>query len=76
MKTQIGIAEGANFEDKTLTFEMEGEFYASAGRFAIMPSDSYFSLRANLSQCFDELSKSAEFAHIKDTLNTCLNLLE
>lgn len=44
LKTQLGDALGADFEENTWTFEMRGEFNVSAGIFAIIPEEKYHKL--------------------------------
>ena len=47
MKTQIGIAQGGDFSDNTMTFEIEGEMILCAGKYAIVPIEEYDKLVKN-----------------------------
>lgn len=48
LKTQIGTAVTADFEEKTWTFEMENNFSVTAGKFAILPIEKYDALLTTL----------------------------
>ena len=48
MKTQIGIAQGGDFSDNTMTFEIEGEMILCAGKYAIVPIEDYNQLVNNV----------------------------
>ena len=47
MKTQIGIAQGGDFSDNTMTFEIEGEMILCAGKYEIVPIKDYDKLVKN-----------------------------
>lgn len=44
MKTQIGKLITGDFEENTMTFEIEGEMILQAGQYAIVPIDKYIKL--------------------------------
>lgn len=48
LKTQIGTALTADFEEQTWTFEMPENYEVSAGYFAIVPKDKYDKLYQTL----------------------------
>lgn len=47
---QFGIMETADFEEKTITFFMQGDYYVRAGEYAIIPKDVYRKMVDDLEQ--------------------------
>ena len=41
MKTQFGEVVTGDFEDNTITFEIEGAMTVQAGKYAIVPIEEY-----------------------------------
>jgi len=53
MNTQFGELLTGDFEENTMTFEMQGDFTLKAGEFAIMPIDEYKQLLENAKPTFN-----------------------
>ena len=64
MKTQIGTATTGDFEDNTMTFEIEGDMTLCAGKYAIVPIEEYNRLVNNFA--LDSVIKSDESKDVID----------
>ena len=64
MKTQIGTAITGDFEDNTMTFEIEGDMTLCAGKYAIVPIEAYNRLVNNFA--LDNVSYSDPNCMIQD----------
>jgi hypothetical protein len=67
MKTQIGTAITGDFEDNTMTFEIEGAMVLAAGKYAIVPIEDYDKLVKN-NVVLDHVS-NCKCNHSSGTLN-------
>lgn len=72
MKTQIGTASSADFEEGTWTFDMPTNFRVCAGKFAIIPEKQYNEALNNIETMVYNFPKNAEFMHMKDVLESII----
>jgi len=81
LKTQIGTAVTADFEDNTWTFEMPDEFNVTAGNFAILPLEAYNKLMTaakgirNSMKVHPDCQENSEFEAMVDRIDEALNNL-
>jgi hypothetical protein len=74
MKTQIGTAITGDFEDNTITFEIEGDMVLAAGKYAIVPFDDYNKIVKN-NVVLDNVSNRRELL-IADAENELLKQIQ
>ena len=81
LKTQIGEALTADFEENTWTFEMPEDFIVTAGEFAIIPKDKYDDLITalkgirNSMNCHPDCEENSEFKDMVTRSDDALNAI-
>lgn len=75
MKTQIGISEGANFEENTWTFQMPEGFVVKAGEFSIVPSQTICDILSKANRVLDAIGNNADLQFVKDDMRFILDEL-
>ena len=75
MKTQIGLAVGADFLENEWTFEMEDDFSVTAGKFAIVPLEHYNDVIQKLEHLAEAFPNYADIQYMKDDIKSCINKL-